>query len=59
MTDLTIKRRVMIPVRAGDVTAEFISFNGDDSGKEHIGIYFEGNPAQTEQADHVPLVRLH
>lgn len=48
MTDLTIKRRVMIPVRAGDVTAEFISFNGDDSGKEHIGIYFEGNPAQTE-----------
>lgn len=49
----------MIPVRAGDVTAEFISFNGDDSGKEHIGIYFEGNPDETKQADHVPLVRLH
>ncbi|WP_394181475.1 GTP cyclohydrolase II [Marinomonas posidonica] len=59
MTDLTIKRRVMIPVRAGDVTAEFISFNGDDSGKEHIGIYFEGKPAYTEQTDYVPLVRLH
>ncbi|BFM48408.1 GTP cyclohydrolase II [Marinomonas sp. THO17] len=59
MTDLTIKRRVMIPVRAGDVTAEFISFNGDDSGKEHIGIYFEGNSKYTQQTDYVPLVRLH
>ncbi|MCW4628513.1 hypothetical protein [Marinomonas rhodophyticola] len=41
MSDLTIKRRVMIPVRAGDVMAEFISFNGDDSGKEHIGIFLK------------------
>ncbi|WP_409419460.1 GTP cyclohydrolase II [Marinomonas sp. RS-M-Aa-14] len=57
MSDLTIKRRVMIPVRAGDVMAEFISFNGDDSGKEHIGIFFEGK--QKKANDSVPLVRLH
>ncbi|MBD5771998.1 GTP cyclohydrolase II [Marinomonas colpomeniae] len=57
MSKLTIKRRVMIPVRAGDVMAEFISFNGDDSGKEHIGIYFEGTTPKKDGA--VPLVRLH
>ena len=57
MSDLTIKRRVMIPMRAGDVMAEFISFNGDDSGKEHIGIFFEGKREKTDNS--VPLVRLH
>lgn len=57
MSDLTIKRRVMIPVRAGDVMAEFISFNGDDSGKEHIGIFFEGKKAKDDNS--IPLVRLH
>ena len=57
MSDLTIKRRVMIPVRAGDVMAEFISFNGDDSGKEHIGIFFEGT--QAKESNSIPLVRLH
>ena len=57
MSDLTIKRRVMIPVRAGDVMAEFISFNGADSGKEHIGIFFEGQNTPAESK--VPLVRLH
>ncbi|MFT2099265.1 GTP cyclohydrolase II [Marinomonas sp. 2405UD66-6] len=57
MSDLTIKRQVMIPVRAGDVMAEFISFDGDDSGKEHIGIYFKGEEPKAE--DYVPLVRLH
>jgi GTP cyclohydrolase II len=57
MSKLTIKRRVMIPVRAGDVMAEFISFNGDDSGKEHIGIYFEGTAPKKDGT--VPLVRLH
>ena len=56
MSDLTIKRRVMIPVRAGDVMAEFISFDGDDSGKEHIGIFFEGT---SKDEARVPLVRLH
>ncbi|MGJ8647674.1 MAG: GTP cyclohydrolase II [Marinomonas colpomeniae] len=57
MSKLTIKRRVMIPVRAGDVMAEFISFNGDDSGKEHIGIFCEGTTPKKDGA--VPLVRLH
>lgn len=57
MSNLTIKRRVMIPMRAGDVMAEFISFDGDDSGKEHIGIYFKGDESKAE--DYVPLVRLH
>lgn len=57
MSNLTIKRRVMIPVRAGDVMAEFISFDGDDTGKEHIGIYFEGKKEKTD--DYIPLVRLH
>ncbi|MGO2233027.1 MAG: GTP cyclohydrolase II [Marinomonas sp.] len=57
MSDLTIKRRVMIPVRAGDVMAEFISFNGDDSVKEHIGIFFEGTKAKADNS--IPLVRLH
>ena len=65
MSDLTIKRRVMIPVRAGDVMAEFISFNGDDSGKEHIGIYFKGEEFKDEERkqpkveQRIPLVRLH
>lgn len=67
MSNLTIKRRVMIPVRAGDVMAEFISFNGDDSGKEHIGIYFKGEEFKGEELEGkqplaegvVPLVRLH
>ncbi|MCB5160433.1 GTP cyclohydrolase II [Marinomonas algarum] len=57
MSELTIKRRVMIPMRAGDVMAEFISFDGDDSGKEHIGIYFEGTQEKSE--GQLPLVRLH
>ncbi|TYL47959.1 GTP cyclohydrolase II [Marinomonas sp. IMCC 4694] len=57
MSNLAIKRRVMIPVRAGDVMAEFISFDGDDTGKEHIGIYFEGKKEKTD--DYIPLVRLH
>ncbi|SBS29719.1 GTP cyclohydrolase-2 [Marinomonas spartinae] len=56
MSKLTEKRRVVIPVRAGDVMAEFISFDGDDSGKEHIGIFFEGT--NSEKND-IPLVRLH
>lgn len=56
MDQLTVKRRVVIPVRAGDVMAEFISFNGDESGKEHIAISFEG--ISTPKND-VPLVRLH
>ncbi|MBM6550104.1 GTP cyclohydrolase II [Marinomonas ostreistagni] len=56
MDQLTVKRRVVIPVRAGDVMAEFISFNGDESGKEHIAIAFEG----TSESKHAtPLVRLH
>ena len=56
MNELTVKRRVVIPMRAGGVMAEFISFNGDDSGKEHIGIQFKGlSPAQSV----APLVRLH
>lgn len=57
MDQLTVKRRVMIPVRAGDVMAEFISFNGDDSGKEHIGIFCEGQKGAEQNP--VPLVRLH
>ncbi|MFD1383694.1 GTP cyclohydrolase II [Rhodanobacter aciditrophus] len=56
MDQLTVKRRVVIPVRAGDVMAEFISFNGDESGKEHIAISFDG---VTEAKNQVPLVRLH
>lgn len=56
MSELTVKRRVVIPVRAGDVMAEFISFNGDDSGKEHIGIHFAG---QEDNKSDIPLVRLH
>lgn len=56
MDQLTVKRRVVIPVRAGDVMAEFISFDGDDSGKEHIAISFEG---LAEIKNEVPLVRIH
>ncbi|MCZ2720344.1 GTP cyclohydrolase II [Marinomonas sp. 15G1-11] len=56
MNALTIKRRVVIPMRAGKVMAEFVSFDGDDSGKEHIAIYCEGK--SPEKAP-VPLVRLH
>jgi len=66
MSDLTVKRRVVIPMRAGDVMAEFISFNGDDSGKEHIGIYFKGEEFKGKELEGkqtklnaVPLVRLH
>ncbi|NVK72390.1 MAG: GTP cyclohydrolase II [Oceanospirillaceae bacterium] len=57
MDTITVKRRVMMPIRAGDVMAEFISFQGDRSGKEHIGISFEGKTPSL--ASHVPLVRLH
>lgn len=57
MNQLTVKRRVKIPVRAGDVMADFISFNGDESGKEHIGIFCEGK--NTAFKNEVPLVRLH
>ncbi|MCO4784625.1 GTP cyclohydrolase II [Marinomonas atlantica] len=56
MDQLTVKRRVVIPVRAGDVMAEFISFNGDESGKEHIAISFAGT---TTEKNDIPLVRLH
>lgn len=56
MDQLTVKRRVMIPVRAGDVMAEFISFNGDDSGKEHIAISCVG---KTDTPNEIPLVRIH
>lgn len=56
MDQLTVKRRVVIPVRAGDVMAEFISFNGDESGKEHIAIYFAGTSPEKHAT---PLVRLH
>ncbi|MFT2112271.1 GTP cyclohydrolase II [Marinomonas sp. 2405UD68-3] len=56
MNTLTIKRRVMIPMRAGKVMAEFVSFNGDDSGKEHIAIHCEGVSLEKSK---VPLVRLH
>ncbi len=59
MSDLTIKRRVTIPVRAGGVMADFISFNGDDSGKEHIGISFEGKVPESKEEASIPLVRLH
>ncbi|TPE55562.1 GTP cyclohydrolase II [Maribrevibacterium harenarium] len=55
MSTLSVKRRVVIPMRAGEVMAEFISFAGDDSGKEHIGIYMAG----TNKTATVPLVRLH
>ncbi|WP_417505863.1 GTP cyclohydrolase II [Marinomonas gallaica] len=56
MNQLTVKRRVVIPVRAGDVMAEFISFNGDEGGKEHIAISFAGT---TTEKNDIPLVRLH
>ncbi len=56
MNKLTEKRRVVIPIRTGEMMAEFISFHGDDSGKEHIGIYFEGKQVVKNE---VPLVRLH
>ena len=55
MSTLSVKRRVVIPMRAGEVMAEFISFAGDDSGKEHIGIFMAG----TNKVADVPLVRLH
>ncbi|MBJ7552241.1 GTP cyclohydrolase II [Marinomonas ostreistagni] len=56
MDQLTVKRRVVIPVRAGDVMAEFISFNGDESGKEHIAISFAGIAGVKHET---PLVRIH
>jgi GTP cyclohydrolase II len=56
MNALTIKRRVVVPMRAGEVMAEFVSFDGDDSGKEHIAIFCDGI---TEKKSSVPLVRLH
>ena len=56
MDQLTVKRRVVIPVRAGDVMAEFISFNGDESGKEHIAISFAGISGVKHET---PLVRIH
>ena len=56
MVQLTVNRRVWIPVLAGDVMAEFISFNGDESGKEHIAISFAGI---AEEKNQTPLVRLH
>ncbi|ADZ91307.1 GTP cyclohydrolase II [Marinomonas mediterranea] len=56
MNELTVKRRVVIPMRAGEVMAEFISFDGDESGKEHIGIGFTGTSASKND---IPLVRLH
>lgn len=55
MKKLTIKRRVMIPMRAGEVMGEFISFDGDESGKEHIAIYFKGK----NKTNAIPLVRIH
>lgn len=71
MSDLKERRRVVIPVRAGDVMAEFISFSENDapnnqadnilktdciSVKEHIAIHFAGK--QTPKND-IPLVRIH
>lgn len=56
MNRVTVKRRVTNPIRAGDVMVEFISFQGDSSGKEHIGISFEGKSPSLKSA--FPLVRL-
>ncbi|WP_438465061.1 GTP cyclohydrolase II [Marinomonas sp. PE14-40] len=55
MSELKERRRVVIPVRAGDVMAEFISFSGDETGKEHIAIHFNGK----EKSNETPLVRIH
>ena len=55
MSELKERRRVVIPVRAGDVMAEFISFSGDETGKEHIAIHFNGK----EKSSETPLVRIH
>jgi len=56
MNALTVKRRVVVPMRAGEVMAEFVSFDGDDSGKEHIAIYCDG---VSDKKPSIPLVRLH
>ncbi|GAB3475534.1 GTP cyclohydrolase II [Marinomonas epiphytica] len=56
MAELSVKRRVVIPMRSGDVMAEFISFDGDMLGKEHIAIHCAGKEGLVEE---IPLVRLH
>ncbi|TBR38603.1 GTP cyclohydrolase II [Marinomonas agarivorans] len=63
MNALEERRRVTIPVRAGEIMAEFISFGGVDETsaiskefkeKEHIAIHFK-----SETETDIPLVRLH
>ncbi|MCV2402853.1 GTP cyclohydrolase II [Marinomonas sp. C2222] len=56
MTEFKIKQRVNILLKAGEITADFISFEGKGTEKEHIGIYFEGTEKKEGTA---PLVRLH
>ena len=66
MNDLQERRRIVIPVRAGKTTAEFISFNDTEkedslaesllAEKEHIAIHFTGK--QTPR-NTIPLVRIH
>ncbi len=55
MSELKERRRVVIPVRAGNVMAEFISFSGDNTEKEHIAIHFTGK----QKTNEIPLVRIH
>lgn len=66
MGQLEERCRVVIPMRAGKVMAEFISFSDKEidgitvqseiSEKEHIAIYFEG---EQKKEGSVPLVRMH
>lgn len=62
MNALKERRRVVIPVRAGEVMAEFVSFTGIDekssigqefANKEHIAIHF------ANESNNIPLVRIH
>lgn len=62
MSSLKERRRVVIPVRAGEIMAEFISFSGTEeksklgqefSEKEHLAIHCKGNE------NNIPVVRVH
>ena len=53
-----VKVRARVPFKVGqrsDIPAELLSFNGLESGKEHVGVIFQN----ADQRSIPPLVRMH
>ena len=53
-----VKVRARVPFKVGqrsDIPAELLSFNGLESGKEHVAVIFQN----ADQRSIPPLVRMH